>query len=239
MEDNRFNDLSNSDMQRKDYENICTEALRFVNQASNYTKERNVDFVPYRKKAPGFSEVASTDRRFTMGGVQDAGDRVSRLIHDKDDGFKVGKLTNIRGSSKEFREMVAAAKAVVAQQKQLKEQGMLQERQLAGEASGKSALARLDAAYNTLKTKINAYYTRKMGQAHVADPEQLTGKNEYEANRIKYAKNLMSAVKDYEGIRSGQHTEAQQEDKQALLSRRRQQEFRQEQTIRSNGPAVK
>lgn len=239
VEDNRFNELSNSDMQRKDYENICTEGLRFVNQASNYTKEHNVAFEPYRKKAPGFSEVASTDRRFTMGGVQDAGDRVSRLIHDKDDGFKVGKLTNIRGSSKEFREMVAAAKAVVAQQKQLKEQGMLQERQLAEEASGKSALARLDAAYNTLKTKINAYYTRKMDQANVADPEHLTGKNEYEANRIKYAKNLMSAVKDYEGIRSGQHTEAQQEDKQALLSRRRQQEFRQQQTILPNGPAVK
>ena len=49
----------------------------------------------------------------------------------------------------------------------------------------------------------------------------------------------MSAVKDYEGIRSGQHTEAQQEDKQALLSRRQQQELRQEQTSLSKGPTVK
>ena len=134
--------------------------------------------------------------------------------------------------------MVAAAKAIVAQQKQLKEQGMLQERQLAGDESGQSALTRLDAAYNTLKTKINAYYTRKMGQAHVAAPEQLTGKNEYEANRIKYAKNLMSAVKDYEEIRSGRHTEDQQEDKEALLSQRQQRLLRQQQTGPSKDAAV-
>ena len=229
VDDERFNELSNADMQREDYENICTRAMRFVGTASNYTREAGVPFEPYRKKAPSFSEVASTDRRFTMGGIRDAGDRVGRLIHDKDDGFRVGNLTNIRGSSNEFREMVAAAKAIVAQQKQLLEQGAIREQQLAGDEAGKPTLTQLDASYNNLKNRINAYFERKMRQAHVPDLEHLVGKNDYEKNRIKYARELMSAVNDYEDIRSGKHSEAEQEDRQALLNRREQRLLREHQ----------
>ncbi|MBR6119689.1 MAG: hypothetical protein IKQ04_05150 [Oscillospiraceae bacterium] len=49
----------------------------------------------------------------------------------------------------------------------------------------------------------------------------------------------MSAVKDYEEIRSGAYSEAQLEDREALLSQRRQRELRREKEERSKGAAVK
>lgn len=49
----------------------------------------------------------------------------------------------------------------------------------------------------------------------------------------------MSAVKDYEEIRSGAYSEAQLEDRETLLSQRRQRELRREKEERSKGAAVK
>ena len=163
---------------------------------------------PYRpgakKAAPDeLTEVGTTDRQYTAGGIADSMQSMSRAIKNEVTGFQVSDLSQFLRSSGKFRDMLSAvkdAKSVAGKIKKVVGDG----KELLNREDPEVAeqIENANRAMAKVRTATEAYLQKKMTERHVDSYEALrtAGKNPYEQKRIDYALGLIDSVKTYEKI---------------------------------------
>ncbi len=204
-------------MEKEDMDNLPFNLLTEKNDASIFNdfnerfkirRMRNRQQYPFRmgvsvRKDPKLTEVSTTDRKYTAGGISESMKSMSRAIKNEVVGFEVGDLSSFLRSSGKFSDMVSAvknAKSVAGKIRKAvgKDKQMLDRNDpLVAEQARKAnqAMAKVRAA-------TEAYLQKKMTERHVTTYEELrhAGKSPYEQKRINYALGLIDRVKAYEKI---------------------------------------
>lgn len=201
--------------------NLFYKVREQINDTLSFRREHNLPFrsLP-TEEPPDMAKVPLAERKYTVAGMVDASERVGRLIENRETGFRVKDLTNIRGSSDNFKKMVAAAqRAAHLPQYMSKLQKLDPRRLLRDESAGESKTA-FDGVFEELRSAANRYLSGKMEARHADSLENLRGKNAYEQARIDYAKKLLNAVQLYDKVRKGPQTEEEKAEEQSLADRR-------------------
>ena len=140
----------------------------------------------YKKDDLRTEEGRTTDQKYSSAGFEKPLRGSSKLVKLGD--FNVDDLTVKNNGSKQFDEMVKAAKLVHAIEKEYKKLGEANKPLTAVDYS--HYVTRMKRAVKDLQDKKDAYLARKMGQRKAKSVETLVGKNEYERKRIDYAKKV-------------------------------------------------
>lgn len=193
-------------------ENLFDSVLNVVNQAGQRMKNANSYHMPYHEGAPKLTSVASTQRMHTVGGLNDLGDKVSLLLKNEKTGFKVEDLSDVRGSSQKFKEMVESARMVEHAKKFLRQDdpegrdpGLL----LLDDPKAGKAIKVYHNVFMHLREKTTEYLLKKMDERGAKTLEELKGKGTYEQKRIDYAKQLLGVTEEY--LKTQEHTLTEQE----------------------------
>ena len=210
--------------------NLFTKACYRVATRAKLRTDNMIPFEPYEESdGPLLSKVSSTERRYTVGGLLDASERVGRLIRNPETNFNVDDLTGIRGSSENFKQMVESARMVAHLPRYLyqidPENNPLNLPQtnpylLQDDSRVRDTVKAIDQVYRNLELKTLKYLEDKKDARHAASIETLKGKNPYEQRRIDYARNLLNEVREYQRLRAGPVTEAEKEEYRAITERR-------------------
>lgn len=192
-----------------------------IDETLQYRRENNLPFKPLlSEEPPEMAKVPVTERKYTVAGMVDASDRVGRLLDNRETGFRVRDLTGIRGSSENFKNMVAAAQKAAHLPEYLNRQQKLDPGLPLRDKASKESTAAFDDAFEKLRSTTTAYLKGKMQQRGASSLETLRGKNSYEQARIDYAKKLLNTVSLYEKLRKGPQTEEEKAEEQSLIDRR-------------------
>lgn len=204
-------------------QNLFYGALQTVERAARMRVQKKLPFTPYRAKAEGLLEVGATDRKFTVGGAEDLRKRLSLMLRDDANSFRVEDLTNSRGSSGAWERMIDAARGAALVRRELKrtdpdnEAG--RDELMVDDPRAAHTLAAYDEAFETLRVNTLAYLQRKQGQRGAASIAELRGKNPYEQARIRYARELLALTEEYQASRKPQRSAEEQreyEDQQGV-----------------------
>ena len=164
------------------------------------------------------TEVSTTDRRFSAGGISASMSEMDLMLKNEVTGFEVGGLSKLFRSSSKWRSMVAAVKAASKAAKEINQQISKDKEYLTRDDPRVQDQVKLaNRAMETVKKANQDYLDRKMKEKGVKNPEDLLGKgkHDYEENRIKYALKLRDSVKAYEEILNPQSQKAK-EQKEAV-----------------------
>ena len=171
---------------------------------------------------PEFTNVSTTDRDHTVGGIRDSVADVARMVENKETNFRIDDLVTIRGKSGKFKELMDQVKKTAALQDGLFENKKDNAKWRADDAmSIESAallptLSRVDDAFIKLGEKADAYLAMKMSERKSKDLKTLKGKNPYEQKHIDYAKNIRRIVGEYKAKTADPKNEA---EKQASMEK--------------------
>ena len=226
--DDRFHELKEEDYlpnAKGHSDNLFGQALRQVQDSVDYRRRMMLPFTPITSEAaPQLTDVSETGRKHTVGGLEDLQNKVSRLLLNKETGFKVGDLTGVRGSSPEFKEMVEAAQTV-------EHAGLFLQQKYDPETKNRSSLMLDDPkaqktvkVYNNvfmdLREKTTDYLAKKMEERGAETLNDLQGKNPYEQKRIDYAKKLLAVTDEYLELRDKPLDAEEQIERRRLLEQR-------------------
>ena len=194
---------------------------RFLTVEGNQFRDYDHPFQPLPEQSEAdLKEVYTTDRRGTVGGLTDSLRQVGRKVSDEETGFNVDNLTSkLRGSSPEYKAMVAAAKEAKALLKEMTEKGQLDESKMATDPEALEALQKTVKAFQKLDETTDSYLQHKMADRKVSGLSALTGKNAYEQKHIDYAKDLKKISDEFNKSFSRPATEEEQADRDANLQR--------------------
>ena len=211
-------DLYPKDANRK---NMFSLTNRFLTVEGNQFRDYDHPFQPLPEQSEAdLKEVYTTDRRGTVGGLTDSLRQVGRKVSDEETGFNVDNLTSkLRGSSPEYKAMVAAAKEAKALLKEMTEKGQLDESKMATDPEALEALQKTVKAFQKLDETTDSYLQYKMADRKVSGLSALTGKNAYEQKHIDYAKDLKKISDEFNKSFSRPATEEEQADRDANLQR--------------------
>ena len=133
-----------------------------------------------------------SERKYTAAGFSKPLEGADGLLYH---GMKkVDDLSQIGRGSKQFRDLVRAAKLVARYEEHFKK---LEENKTALTAIDyKRYLQKYEAALDALDEKADLYFERKMKQQTVKEPGKLKGKNDYEQDRLDYARNAQAFAQD-------------------------------------------
>ena len=140
----------------------------------------------YKKDDLRTEEGRTTDQKYSSAGFEKPLRGSSKLV--KLGEFDVDDLTKNNNGSKQFDEMVKAAKLVNIIEKEYKRLGEAKKNLTAIDYS--HYVTRMKQAVKDLQDKKDAYVARKMGQRKAKSLATLDGKNEYERKRINYARKV-------------------------------------------------
>ena len=192
-----------------------------------------------RKAVPDeLTEVGTTDRQYTAGGIADSMQSMSRAIKNEVTGFQVSDLSQFMRSSGKFRDMLSAVKdAKTVAGKIKKAVGKGKELLNREDPEVAEQIQKANQAMAKVRTATEAYLQKKMTERHVDSYEALrtAGKNPYEQKRIDYALGLIDSVKTYEKIND---PNADKQEKQIASARANMAKNRKAQEAAKNGPAA-
>ena len=222
VQDDKFGALDPKDyLYEKGNGNLFAMVRDQIDETLQYRRENNLPFKPLlSEEPPEMAKVPVTERKYTVAGMVDASDRVGRLLDNRETGFRVRDLTGIRGSSENFKNMVAAAQKAAHLPEYLNRQQKLDPGLPLRDKASKESTAAFDDAFEKLRSTTTAYLKGKMQQRGASSLETLRGKNSYEQARIDYAKKLLNTVSLYEKLRKGPQTEEEKAEEQSLIDRR-------------------
>ena len=224
-------------MKREDLEKIPINALAekdnlFRNVRDRYqekekeARERYPFVEPAKRKqeekkdGPAFTEVSTTDRKYSAGGIGESMSDMSRMIKNEVTGFEVSGLSKFLRSSGKFRSMISAVKDATKAANRINKEIKKDDQALTrDDPKVKAQLDRANRAMEKVRKANDEYLLRKMREKNVQTPEELVGrgKNQYEQRRIDYALKLRESVKAYDAIQNPETKEAK-ERKQAVVS---------------------
>ena len=222
-------------MKKEDLEKIPINALadqknnlfRQVRNKYRETEPKAHSKYPYdpqanrkAEKAPKFTEVSTTERIYTAGGIGESMGEMARLIKNEVTAFEVGGLSKFLRSSGKFRSMVSAVKKATKAAKRINKEIKKDDQALTRDDSKVQAqLVRANRAMEKVEKANNEYLLRKMREKNVDSPEKLLGKgkSKYEQRRIDYALKIRESVIAYKAIQKPESKE-EKERKQAVVS---------------------
>ena len=186
--------------------NLYGEVRTKMKERLYEARKNGASFVPKDRRVPDDTKLEKVDtadktlsEKLTIKAMEEPIHAIGNYINfprhwDKDikKAKTIDELTHRNNGSPQFAEMVSAVKHLAALQKhfnQLKEAGKeltLQEY--------KQYHSQLKGALKDVSETQEAYLNFKMGEKKVEELDQLRGKNEYEQNRIRFAKNVRQFV---------------------------------------------
>ena len=206
--------------------NVFKLTNRWLTTTGNLVRDTTVPFEPLPDQPePNLKEVSSLDRRGTVGGLTDSLGKISRKVSNDENGFNVDDLTTrMRGSSPEFKKMVAAAKEAKDLMLQLKQDGKVDASKLAQEDP--ETMEKVLKAFGKVNLTTSDYLTFKLKDRGANSLEELTGHNKYEQKHIDYAKDLQKITNDFFKNFTAPETKDEIADQQANIQRRELEENR-------------
>lgn len=159
---------------------------------------------PYHRK------VYTTDRVYTVGGVKDTLDAMTRLSVNRETGFRQDSLVSWRGRSGNFKNLMRAVKATEALQNRLFEDNAKQtpkDSVSLNESSAKPLREQVDEAFRNIEQLANTYLEAKARQRKAEDIYSIRAKNSYEQSHIDYAHKILETVKEYKARTAAPETE--------------------------------
>ena len=171
----------------EDQFNLYSDVDQWVRMRLRGARKAGYKFDPnYRKSDIITDEGKTTEQRYNSAGFEKPLRGSSKLV--KLGEFDVDDLTVNNNGSKQFDEMVKAAKLVNIIEKEYKRLGEAKKNLTAIDYS--HYVTRMKQAVKDLQDKKDAYVARKMGQRKAKSLATLDGKNEYERKRINYARKV-------------------------------------------------
>ena len=213
------------------FENVLSHLVDSIASA----REKGISFDPNAKRPerPKFTEVSTTDRVYSAGGIADSMSDMGRALKNEVTGFEVGGLSRFLHSSGKWRSMIAAVKAADKAAKAInKAVGRDKEYLTRNDPKVREQVEKANRAMENVRRANDEYLRRKMREKHVNSPEELVGrgKHDYEQKRIDYALKLRKSIQAYDELQNPQNEqkkhsrEAVQESLDFANKRRAQQE---------------
>ena len=171
-----------------------------------------------KPKTPNLTEVSTTDRVQSAGGIAESMSAMDRALKNEVTGFEVGGLSRFLHSSGKWRSMISAVKNASKVAKAInKAIGKDKEYLSRNDPKVKKQLDRANEAMEAVSRANDEYLRRKMREKHVNSPEELAGrgKHTYEQKRIDYALKLRKSIQTYNELRNPQNQKNQ--EKQAAV----------------------
>ena len=159
----------------------------------------------FQDQFPG-PEVATSDRKYTAGGMADALGEAARTFKNKATGFEIKEATGYwTRSSGEFRDMVRAAEQASKVQKRLAKtfaREVDRQKLLRDDNAVRAEKELSDATMRNLEIQVSKYLARKMHQRRVDNVQDLLTRanGPYERQRIQYALEMKKAVNTYKNL---------------------------------------
>ena len=159
----------------------------------------------FESQFPG-AEVATSDRKYTAGGMADALGAAARTFKNEATGFEIKEATGYwQRSSGEFRDMVRAAEKAAKIQKRLAKtfsREVDRQKLLRDDERVRAEKELSDTTMQNLETQVNKYLARKMRQRHTDNENDLLTRanGPYEKQRILYALEMKKAVETYKKL---------------------------------------
>ena len=190
------------------YKNLFGEVRGKILSRTREARQNGAKFIPKDKRPLDMSQqpekIDMADKtlseKLTVQNMRESISGISNLVKfstarqtELGGAKNVDELTHGKNGSQQFADMVKAVKYLDSLHKYFKET-------LGG---GKAAVnmqeykryyTQLKGAFQELKDTQEAYLNFKMGEKKVTDLKDLVGKNEYERNRIKFAKSVRQFV---------------------------------------------
>ena len=197
VDDEDFKSLKMNQMYKKNSKkekfSLFSEVDKYVNDGIKAARRLGTKYDPsYKKPKPDLKDGLASERKYTAKGLAEPLKGADGLLYHGSK--KVDDLSQIGRGSKQFRDLVKASKLVAAYEDHFKK---LEERGTALTAIDyRRTLQKYEAALNDLDEKADLYFDRKMKQKKVNSAELLKGKDDYEQDRIDYAKNVQAFAQD-------------------------------------------
>ena len=170
---------------------------------------------------PEFTNISTTDRSFTVGGIRDSVLEVNRLVKNDETGEKMSDLVTIRGRSDNFKKLMDSVEATAKLQQSEMEMKDEKGRRLVddyvhlNEAPAWSIMKKVNPAFDDMEEKALTYLAGKMKERKVKSLEDLTGKNDYEQSHIDFAKKVLKTVQNFRDRSAEPKSEAEKEKMRA------------------------
>jgi len=184
--------------------NVFSDVGEFITDSNTKLKRMGLTFQPLLGEyVPQLAKVAATERRGTVGGVEDMLQELSSFVSE-DKG-----LVTARGQSKAFKELVRKAKNASRFYETLRDSDGVDKKAMLTEANAKNVLQRTNRVITEMVDAAAEYLNYKMDEKKVDTLDGLVGKNSYEQRHIDYAKTLLSYAEKF-----NRHLEAPKDEKE-------------------------
>lgn len=181
-------------------------------------KGYNYNATAKRPEKPKFTEISTTDRIHSAGGIGESMGDMSRALKNEVTGFEVGGLSRFLHSSGKWRSMISAVKAADKAAKAInKAIGKDKEYLTRDDPKVRQQVEKANRAMENVRKANDEYLQRKMREKNVNSPEELVGrgKHAYEQKRIDYALKLRKSIQAYDELQNPQN-EKQKQQKAAV-----------------------
>ena len=199
MEKVPFNAFANA--KHSVFENV----RKYMKERMEEAREKGYEYDPNAKRpdSPNLTEVSTTKRKFTAGGIADSMGDMARMIKNEVTGFVVSGLSKFLHSSGKWRSMISSVQNAEKIAKQIrKEIGTDRESLSRDDPKVRAQLEKADRAMAQAEKATEEYLKRKMKEKNVKTPEELVGrgKHAYEQKRIDYALKLRKSIQKYKEL---------------------------------------
>ncbi len=188
-----------------DEKNVFKNVRDYMNESMEEAREKGYEYDANAKRpdSPNLTEVSTTERKFTAGGIADSMGDMARMIKNEVTGFVVSGLSKFLHSSGKWRSMISAVENAEKISKQIrKEIGTDRESLSRDDPKVRAQLEKADRAMAQAEKATEEYLKRKMKEKNVKTPEELVGrgKHAYEQKRIDYALKLRKSIQKYKEL---------------------------------------
>lgn len=175
--------------------NLFRKAVLATKQVLKSARKKGIKYDPNAKKnAPNLTEVSTTDRGVSTKTVVDTLQNAGKTVK----GFALKGISKFLRSSGAFRSMSAAAKDLEKANKALDEAVKRQGKLDRSDAKVRELMDKADETMKKLRETTQAYLNKKMRERGANNLDTLVPKNDYEARRIRLARDVMEKVVDYD-----------------------------------------
>ena len=211
-------------MKNRQLDNIFTNLDKFIKEGKKAARDAGLGFEAYQENnnQPSLEVVGATERKGTVGGVEDTLRKVYKYHSKKEDG-----LITYRGRSEEFFNLVQSVGRVLEQYRRLKDDNTIDKNLMLNDIEAKQALIKSHEVFSDLADKADKYLKEKMRKKGVTSIRNLVGKNTYEQMHIDYAKEMIKLSDEFFAHVEGPSNDAERQELTRNYERRQAEEIKQ------------
>ena len=190
-------------------DNIFSDIASFILRRKRKCMQDGYGFVPYEGdyRHPVLEVIGATERRGTVGGVEDTLRKVFKYHYKVEDG-----LINYRGRSEAFFNLVTSVQRSNELFRNLISNNTIDKTAMLTDIGAKQVLKDAHRVFSDLYKKADTYLKEKARNKGVASVANLVGKNTYEQKHIDYAKRMIKLSDEFFAQVAGPSNDREREE---------------------------